>query len=185
MHGHAPERVDGSAAVAEELVVLDPELVALAQLSVKQDVGPFGELARDPGLVEPDGHQWTGLVEDTRLDALLAAISHRPHGNGPDRHGDGPLLADREGGGRVELPVRVRVREVLEQVALGLDAERLEALDGRREQAGPRVRADRRAGGCLGAQGLGGGKGAEHSGNDGLRTGRVRGAGGLRDEVLA
>ena len=37
----------------------------------------LAELARDPGLVEPDGEQRPALVEDTRLDALLAPVAHR------------------------------------------------------------------------------------------------------------
>ena len=77
MHRNSPKRVDGRVPVAEQLVVLDPELIALAELAVQEDMRSLGELARDPGLVEPHGDQRAGLVEDARLDPLLAAISHR------------------------------------------------------------------------------------------------------------
>jgi hypothetical protein len=122
MHRHAPERVHRRVPVAEQLVVLHPELVPLAELAVEQDVRALSELARDPGLVEPHGDQWARLVEDPGLDALLAPVSHGLHGNGANGHGDRSLLADGELRGRDQFAVRVRVREVLEQVGLGLDA---------------------------------------------------------------
>ena len=42
MDRHASERVDGRVPVAEQLVVLHPELVPLAQLAVEQDVRALG-----------------------------------------------------------------------------------------------------------------------------------------------
>ena len=111
VHGHEPERVHRRLAVADQLVLGDPELVALAELAVEQHHRPLAELARHPRLVEPDGHERAGLVEDARLHALLAPVAHRLDRRGPNRDRNGRLLADHQLGDAPHLAtVAVRVR---------------------------------------------------------------------------
>src|SRR6185436_3283259 len=96
MDGHEPDGVHRSTPVAEQLVLRNPELISLAQLSVQQQMRSLGELAGDPRLVEPDGDKRTGVIEDARLHALLTPVAHRLDGNGTDRRRDGGVLSDRE-----------------------------------------------------------------------------------------
>ena len=103
-------------------------------------IAPCAELTRHPGLVEPDGNQRTGLVEDARLHALLAAVAHRLDRRGPNRDRNGGLLAHHQLGHSPHLtPVPVRVREVLHQFAPGCDGERLEPVNRLGEDARARV----------------------------------------------
>jgi hypothetical protein len=146
VHRHQPDRVHRG--TVEGLVLADPELPTPAQLAVQEHLGSLPQLARDPRLVEPDGDQRAALVEHARLDALAAAIAHRPHGHAAHRHGHGGLLAHAQLAHQAHAAaVAVRVREVLDQVAPGLDAEPLEclgAVDRLGQQARPRIGAHRR-----------------------------------------
>ena len=128
VHGHEPKRVHRRLTVPDQLVLGDPELIALAELAVQQHHRARAELARHPGLVEPDRNQRTGLVEDARLHALLAPVAHRLDRRGPDRDRNGRLLAHHQLGHAPHLAaVPVRVREVLDQFAPGRDVERARA----------------------------------------------------------
>ena len=140
VHGHEPERVDRRLAVPDQLVLCDPELVALTELAVEEHQRALAELARDPGLVEPDGEQRPALVEDTRLHALLAPVAHRLDLSTPNRDRNGGLLTHHQLGDSPHLtPVPVRVREVLDQFAPGRDGERLEPVNRLGEDARARV----------------------------------------------
>src|SRR5215207_4528710 len=97
MYRDQPERVHGRAAVSHQLVLRDPELVALSELAVEQD---------------------------ERLNALLAPVAHRPDRGALHRHSDGGLLADHEVGDAPDVaPVAVRVRKVFDEISPGGDAE--------------------------------------------------------------
>ena len=153
VHRHEPEGVHGCLPVADQLMLGDPELVALAQLAVQQHHRPLAELARDPGLVEPHGHERARLVEHARLHALLAPVAHGLHRGAAHGDRDGGLLADHQIGHPAHVaPVAVRMRQVLHQIAPGPDLERLETLDGLREDARPGIRPDRRRAQLAGAQ---------------------------------
>src|ERR687897_868078 len=157
MNRNESDRVHGRAPVTEQLVLRHPELVPLAQLSVEEQMSALGQLARNPGLIEPDGDERAAPIEDPCFHALLTPVSHGLDGDGANRYRNGGVLADGQLGDLVDgAPVAVRVGEVLDQVAQGLDAEGLELLEGSRESARPRVRADRRRGGLVVGQLVGG-----------------------------
>ena len=147
VHGHEADRVHRRVAVAEQLVLAHPELARAAELAVQEHLRPLPQLAGDPGLVEPDGHQRPALVEDPCLDPPPPAVAHRPDGHPPHAHRHRGLLPDTEVGGEAHVaPVAVRVGQVLDQVAGGGDAERRQrlgrlALQDQRlgQPAGPRV----------------------------------------------
>ena len=126
-------------------MLLDPELVAVLALPVEEDLRVGTELLGKPRLVEPDRQHRPAFVGHARLHALTP-VAHRPHGDAADDHGDGGLVARAQVGHRTGVALAVLAREVLEQVAVGLDPERLERLalaplqlDGLGEQARPRI----------------------------------------------
>ena len=102
MHWHEADRVHRRCAVAgaatEQLVLRHPELARPPQLAVQQHLRALRELAREPGLVPPHGNQWPTLVEDPRLDALAAAVAHRPDRHAAHRHRHRGFLADHQVG---------------------------------------------------------------------------------------
>ena len=185
VHGHEPERVHRRLAVPDQLVLGDPELVALAELAVQQHHRALAELARHPRLVEPHGHQRTGLVEHARLHALLAPVAHRLDRGRPNRDRNGRLLAHHQLGHAPHLAaIAVRVRQVLDEVAPGTDLERLEPLDRLRENARARIGPDIRGGRFSGGQLIVGREAKRHVRHDRdpvgrpvARTGRYRQAG--------
>ena len=127
--GNEADGVDRGLASAEQLVLRHPQLAAPAQLPMQQHGGPLAQLAGDPGLVEPDGHERAALVEHARLDPLAAPVAHRLDGDAADRRGDRRLLSHAELAGEPHVAaVAVGVRQVLDQVADGLDAEPRERL---------------------------------------------------------
>ncbi len=145
MDRHQADRVDRRAALAEQLVLVDPELVAALLVPVQQHRRPLAELSRDPRLVPPDRQRRPGLVEDPRLDLLAAAVAHRPHADRAHRDRDRRLLphADRRDAAYLA-PVAVGVRQVLDQVAMRRDPERgqpLRRLLGDRQRLGEQARA--------------------------------------------
>ena len=106
-----------------------PELAAPAQPAVEQHARPLAELAGDPRLVEPDSEQRAALVRRPRLHALAAPVAHRPDAHRAHGHRDRGLLAHGEIRHAADVaPVAVRVRQVLDQVAEGLDSEARERL---------------------------------------------------------
>src|SRR5918992_322802 len=147
VHGHeadGPHREP----FAEGLVLAHPELSAPTELPVQDDAGALPQLARDPGLVEPDREHGSAVVEDARLDALAAAVAHRPYSHAAHGHRYGRLLARLQVGHRPHLAaVAGRVREMLDQVAPGGYKGLLQCLgpvERLLEQAGPRIGPDRR-----------------------------------------
>ena len=129
MHRHQPDGVHRGVAPAERLVLGHPELTAPAQPAVEQHLRPLAQLAGDPGLVEPDRQQRAALVRRARLHALAPPVAHRPDAHRAHGHGDGGLLAQSEVRHAAHVAtVAVRVRQVLDEVAVGLDAEARERL---------------------------------------------------------
>ncbi len=196
VHRHEADRVHGRGSLAHQLVGGDPELVAVLHLAVEQHLRALAHLRRHPGLVEPHRHRRPGLVEDARVHALAAAVAHRLHADRADRHGDRRLLphAHRRYRTRVAA-VLVGVREVLEQVAVGLDAERREplgrlalGLERRGEQARPRVGADAAPSAAPGQLVLGGEDGEDGASMgtkaDGWRARRSRARSRRRDGAM-
>ena len=93
--GHEPERVHRSARrcrAARALVTQN--WLRWRSLPCRSRCAPSAELAGDPRLVEPDRHERAGVVEDARLDALLAPVAHRLDRDRADGDRDGRLLAD-------------------------------------------------------------------------------------------
>ncbi len=150
VHRHEADGVDRRVArsPSELLELRDPELAAAAQLAVQQHLGALAELARDPGLVEPDRHQRPALVEHARLDALAAPVAHRLDGHAAhgDRDGAPPPPPRARPTSRTSRRSRWacgRCSIRSPQVAMPSFSSAFGPSIALRQQARPRVRADR------------------------------------------
>ena len=130
IHGHHAYGVHGAAHGLHRLVRGHPELVALLHPAPKQEARAGRHPIRHPRLVEPHRQHRPRLVRHPRLGPWAhAAVARWPGGDRLDLHLHRPVLVDRESGDRAHVAaVGVAAREVLEQIADGLEPEPGRAL---------------------------------------------------------